>query len=888
MAAISQKIIGLIGGVSQQPDSLMLPGQFRECDNFYPDPTFGLLKRPGSKFIRHLASPNSNGSWFFVRKSDETKLLVQISKTGDVKIWDSISGIPQTVNSIAASAQTYATHSKKEDIEVLQINDYIFVLNRGVTVENGTATSASQTPFGYVTLTTIAYDTEYKVVVDGVTFTYQSPVSTGSRLNTETIINALRNAIDGDSRFSATAVANNIFIERTNGNDFTLTATGSIAGSGLKAFKGTIKGVDDLPAQAPNGKIITVLGGSDSPADDYYLRFETTTGSGSGAGVWKEVVGPGVNLGVNPATMPHAIITEADGSYSFRELSETSASAFTSSTNVTGIVTGIGTITPGNLRWSIGQVFPVYGGSGKNLLLRVTSVNSDKEITGVEIARAGQGYVATETVTSNEGDSFVIDTVATKTISGSTWATEYWGERTAGDEDSALDPSFIGSQITGISFFKNRLVLMSQETVITSQAGEFLKFYPSTVLTLVDSDPIDLSAGATRRISLRHAIQQANALILFADNAQYLLQTRTEAFSPATAELNLLSSFSHTNRNAPIDLGTTLVITEENDRSVAVTELTVNYDQNPLKKELSKLIPSYIPNTITDVTNSLSASMFAFSTEQEKDALYLFRYYTQDNERLIASWFRWKFPGNLVMFKFDNDEAYAVIDTDNELALVSFELLTETPGGAIFFEDKYVDLRMDLFDYNPSKTYVPADDKTRIFFKQGADIADGTPCLVKISTDDSSFVSFPTMEEDAGSYYVEVDGDETGEQYALGYRVTSEARFPAFYVKQEKQADELNIPVVHRVRLYSHESGPFEAQLDSPGRNTFTLTLPQITSNLTNLNAAPMIRTAENIVPIMAKGTEADLKVICNSPFPLALVSMTWEGTYNNKGIKAV
>ena len=98
----------------------------------------------------------------------------------------------------------------------------------------------------------------------------------------------------------------------------------------------------------------------------------------------------------------------------------------------------------------------------------------------------------------------------------------------------------------------------------------------------------------------------------------------------------------------------------------------------------------------------------------------------------------------------------------------------------------------------------------------------------------------------------------------------------------------MNVPVVHRVRLYSHESGPFEAQLDSPGRDTFTLTLPQITSNLTNLNAAPMIRTAENVVPIMAKGTEADLKVICNSPFPLALVTMIWEGTYNNKGIKVV
>lgn len=888
MAAISQKIIGLIGGVSQQPDSLMLPGQFRECDNFYPDPTFGLSKRPGSKYIRRLDSPGADGSWFFVRKGAQDKLLVQITEAGDVKIYDGQSGMPQTVNAISASAQTYATHTNREDIEVLQINDYIFVLNRNITVADVTTTSPTQTPFGYVTLNTIAYDTEYKITIDGTSFTYQSPTTSGSRLNTDTIISALTSSINGDPNFTATGVANNIFIERTNGADFTLTASGSVAGTGLKAFKGTIKSQTDLPAQAINGKVITVLGGTDSPADDYYLEFETTTGAGSGAGVWKETIGPGVNLGIDATTMPHAIISEADGTYTFRELSETAAAAYTTSTSVTGIPLTIGAITNGNARWSVGQVFPVYGGSGDNLRLEVTSVNANRQITGVAIARRGFGYVASEVVSNNEGDTFVIATVGTQTLTGSTWATQYWEQRTVGDEESALSPSFVGNKITGISFFKNRMILMSQENVITSQAGDFLKFYPSTVLTLVDSDPIDLSAGATRRLSFRHAIQQTNGLILFADNAQYLLQTRTEAFSPQTAELNLLSSYSHTVRNEPIDLGSTVVITEENERSLAVTELTIDYDRNPLKKELSKLIPSYIPNNVEAVTNSLSASLFAFRTAQEPKNLYLFRYYTQDNERLIASWFRWTLPGDVKMFHLDRDEAYAIIQCDTDLVLVSMELLTETPGGAIFFEDKYVDLRMDMFDYNPTMSFDAITQKTKIFFRQGTDIASATPCLVKISTNDNSLVSFPTMQESGGQYYVEVDGDETSEQYALGYRITSEARFPSFYVKQEKQADELNIPIVHRVRMYSHESGPFEAQLDTPGRNTFTLTLPQITSNLTTLNAPPMIRTAENIIPIMAKGTEADLKVICNAPFPLSLVTMTWEGTYNNKGIKSV
>ena len=892
MAAISQKLVGLVGGVSQQPDSLMLPGQLRECDNYYPDPTFGLIKRPGTQFVRRIENSASDGSWFFICKGLEEKLLLQITPAGVVKVWDAQSGVQQTVNALSASATTYATHVKRSDLEVLQINDYVFVLNRTITVEDETTTSPAQDPFGYVTLQTIAYDTKYTITIDSDTFIYNTPTSSGSRLNAKTIVDGLASSINGNANYTATVIANYIHIKRVDGADFNLEATGSLSGTGLKAYKGTVGGVEDLPAQFIDGAVISVTGSADTDADNYHLVFETSNGSGQGAGVWVETIKPGEVLGIDATTMPHALIREADGSYTFRELSETAAAAFTTSTTVNGIPVTVGVTSNGAARWNVGQHFSVYGGTGKNLRLEVSSVNATRQITGVTIVQAGQDYTLNDVVTNNEGDTFTITSVGSASISGSTWATQYWEQRTVGDAQSAPSPSFVGEKITGISFFKNRLVLMSQENIVCSQAGEFLNFYPSTVITVVDNDPIDISAGSVTRMEFRHALQQSTGLLLFADNSQYILQTRTEAFSPATAELNLLSSFSHTTEITPLDIGSSFVIIEENDKSLAVNEISVAVDQ-ALRKDISKLIPSYMPNGIELITNSLSASVFAIKSIQEPNTLYLFRYYTQDNERLLASWFKWTFPSEVLLVEFHEDEIFMILEGDDYPILCHSELLTETPGGAILFEGQYVDLRLDLFDYFPSKAYISADDETRIYFREGANIADATACLVKISNNDNSYVQYPTVTYDSGGavgqkYYVTVEGDQTSEEYALGYQYTSEARFPGFYVKQDKQADELNIPTVHRARFYSHESGPFQAVLNVPGRNEFTLNFPQITANQNEANSAPMIRNAENIVPIMAKGRDADLKILCDAPFPLALITMIWEGTYNNKGIKAV
>ena len=75
MPAVTQLIPNFLGGVSRQNDDKKLLGQVSECVNGYPDPTYGLLKRPGMKFTNVLKNAVgdsfdeaslSGASWFFI------------------------------------------------------------------------------------------------------------------------------------------------------------------------------------------------------------------------------------------------------------------------------------------------------------------------------------------------------------------------------------------------------------------------------------------------------------------------------------------------------------------------------------------------------------------------------------------------------------------------------------------------------------------------------------------------------------------------------------------------------------------------------------------------------------------------------------------------------
>jgi hypothetical protein len=857
MAAISQKIFSLIGGVSQQPDTIKSGSQLRVCDNYYPDTATGLTKRPGLRGISKLANAVADGTWFPIFRDDQEKYIIQFSKAGALKIWSANSGLQQTVNAVAAESIAYATHESADELQTLQINDYIFVLNRTKTVAAGTGTVGAQTPYAFVSINTVAYNSTYNIKLDATNFAYVTPVTTSSstpQLNVADIVDGLVSSINANANYVAQGIGNIIYVRRANNGDFAIESKGGNTGTSIDSYKGSVTSVAQLPKQFLNNLKIKVSGSAESGADDYWVIFKTSDNTSSGTGTWEETVGPGVVFDFNEETMPHVIIREANGTFTYRQLDEASASGSAGPTSVAGIVTAVvinGTTSGGHV---VGEQFAVIGGTGNNLRLQVdkvqtlisassTAANSNSyvqqitttTITGgskwnnytrrttttynwylngaqigstgsasltsgnivytvngsfqnisnqlragltitttttgvidaVSIVQAGQGYTATNIVQNTAGDSFTITAVNTAPLEGDASRLNFWKYREVGDNETNPMPSFVGYPIDTVSFYKNRIVFASRQNVICSQAGDYFNFFASTVITIVDSDPIDLSASTLKPIRLKHAIAAPQGLLLFGDNAQLLLSTTTEAFSPKTAEVNLLSTFSQTDRIAPLDIGSSYMFLEEGEKASSVYEMAIT-DANikPQSIELTRFIPTYIPAAVLDMQVSQSAGTMAILSKQELSSLYLYRWFNLTGDQRISGWFRWILPGDIQFFTFDHDILFVVTKHGSNYVLSKMSLLTDTPSESLLFEGQYLDVRLDLFDYNPTLTYDSVTDLTHVCFKDGFEDLNEQPVLIFLNPDVAGYFEEQTLQYDATKpvgerYFLTVEGDQT-------------------------------------------------------------------------------------------------------------------------------
>jgi hypothetical protein len=1062
MAAISQKLANLVGGVSQQPDTVKFSNQLRTCDNYYPDFTLGLAKRPGLQAKGKLANAADDGTWFHIFRDDKEKYIFQFSKAGALKIWDANSGLQQTLNAVAAEATTYAVHDSFDDLVTLQINDYTFILNRTKTVAQGATSSSAYTPFGFVNINTVAFNTDYVITIDGVTFTHTTPNnSSGSTQNSvHTIIVALTAAINGNALYVATNVGNSILIRRANNADFSLKATGGTTGTAIEAFKEIVTSVSQLPREFFSDRKIKVENSAESNSDDYWVKFvPSTPGQTSGVGHWEETIAPGTVLGMDTTTLPHAVIREANGTFTYRQLDEASAIASAGTTVVTGIPTAVSVIAATSGGHVVGEEFAAVGGTGKNLRLRVDKVktvtvannyaansssfvqqvtvrnlvssssrygsiyttsvtyywyfagnqigqgSADRLVVGdtvyvrngdfqninneiragitstqvtngiidaISIVQNGQGYTALNAFYNANNDNFRIESVNTQNLEGDEIRLEYWKPRDVGDATTNPMPSFVGQTIDGISFFKNRIIFTSRQNVICSQAGDYFNFFASTVITIVDSDPIDISASSSKPIRFQHLLPIPRAgLLLFGDNAQYVLETTTEAFAPKTAEINRLSSFSLTDTISPIDVGPSYMFVEQGDKATAVYEMNIgdNVGGKPVVQELTKPLPYYIPAAIKSLKVSQSANTFALLSQQDLKSIYLYRYFNAGDSR-VSAWFRWILPGTVESFDFDQDIMYIVTKQGSNYILNTMSLMTETPSQSLLFEGQYLDVRLDYFDYNPTLVYKSATDTTRVCFKDGFDNSEEQAVLMYLDPAIAGYFEEQTLQYDATAptgekYYLEAEGNKsaagglstvtrvsgsttatitctephklitgntitvisgvvagtytvtvltsttftittvattalnsvnfifsclvTASKFAIGYKYEASAELPAFYfVKGEGNKDTLNIPRINRLKINSYNSGPYRALVVSEGRDDFSVSLPQINANYYLADNIPIIRNAESTVPILAKGNQFNFSLIADSPFPTAFTSLTWEGTYNNKGIQSL
>ena len=325
MAAISQRVSNYLGGVSKQSDDKKLPNQVRECLNGYPDPTFGLTKRPGFKWITNLGTGTTydNCKWFYIHRDNDEKYIGCIkpkpdSGNGDIDIWNAATGVVCTVN-YGTGAQAYLTGART-NYDILTVQDTSIITNNLIQVD--ALPAPSYTANARATL--ILSDTpvgDFNVTINGQSIT----TVTGSASSTyDSLLTSLKTNIDALSStqgYGLTVTKYSTSLEITRGSAFTITATGGSSNTKLNVLQDQVDNVGQLPFQSTHGRIVKVIN-SENAADTYFAKFVAEDGT-SGRGYWAETVDPTKSQGLDQSTMPHELKNTATNQFTFQKITWT-------------------------------------------------------------------------------------------------------------------------------------------------------------------------------------------------------------------------------------------------------------------------------------------------------------------------------------------------------------------------------------------------------------------------------------------------------------------------------------------------------------------------------------------------------------------------------------
>lgn len=820
MPLVAQSTSSYKGGVSQQPDIVRFPDQLTQQINGFSSQVQGLQKRPPTKHIKRLGDKiDGSASKFHIINRDENEQYLLELRNRQLKIWD-LNGNPKKVN-IKDDAAYLEVQNPNDDFRVVTIADYTFILNRNKIVQMDSATSprtGEDTALVYIK--NAQYAKTYAVFV-GDTFACgmitpdggqaKQAVQTTSAFIAQRLVDMFNGdtSVTGDIRYTTydqllqqlggtntaryaknpgfsfsnyTVKVNGDSVisiyNRSNYSMPNVVVKDGFGNTNAYPIKGYVNSVSKLPPAAPNGYICRIKGQANSQDDDYYVNYN------QGKNAWLECAAPGITYRYRADTMPHALVREANGSFSFKRLQ--------------------------------------------------------------------------------------------------------WSPRKVGDDDSNPQPSFIGSNINDIFFYRNRLGFISEQNVILSGSSDFYNFWFRSAAAIADTDPIDLAVSSNKVSILTHAVPFARQLMLFSRQGQFVLSS-DGVMTPKSAKVDQITSFDYSEDAQPVGIGQSIFFINNRINYSSLMRYYTVQDVADLKdaQDTSAHIPTYIPKGIFRLSGNTTDNTVLMCSRSAPNTVWVFKYIIINGQSLQQSWSKWTFGyegSQVLLAQFVGADIYLLINTDGGLFLQKSGLT----GNALDFSDQPVRYFIDRkirYVIPQNAKYSDYNDYTEVSFK---DIYGAVP-----NQDSSTYCLISPQgyynkvsEWDSQTGVFRIRGDIRGQVFFVGRQYEFSATLSKQVIKNSSN-DTITSQDQGRLQLryywinYS-KSGTFDCLVDNNSKNKhfkYTCTSKYLGASQTILGKY-QIHTGKFKFPVQDNNLEVDITIKSDNPLPLNLISGGWEGLY--------
>lgn len=446
-----------------------------------------------------------------------------------------------------------------------------------------------------------------------------------SKVTTPATVSSVSISASGDT-IETEQEGNVLKIKHSAGSDFQISTSDALSDTGLGVVYKEVGYITDLPAKCFDGFRVKVRGDAELDQDDYYVKFETKDNEDFGEGSWVETNG-----------------WESDGT-------ATGQSAgipldFDNSTLPIEIIPRFTDIVKHN-----GKFYRSLLGS---------NLNKEPATTN------GATYWEEETAIRYAGDwsSSVTYSAPSTTVQAYVAQESVWTSRAAGDAKTNPSPSFVGKKVKDLFFYKNRFGVLTESSVVFSEADEYFNFWRTTTQSLLDSAPIDVGLSHTKVSKLRFAVPFQEKLVLFSDNSQFVLRGN-ELLTPKTVNVSPVTEYNmKPTGDRPIALSNFLYFPYERGDFTGLYEYYVDKDTETYDAaDLTAQVPAYIPSNVHSLVGSSNENTIVMYPASGND-LYIYRYFWQGKDKIQSSWSKFTFTkqflgmgildSTLYLFTFD-------------------------------------------------------------------------------------------------------------------------------------------------------------------------------------------------------------------------------------------
>lgn len=438
-----------------------------------------------------------------------------------------------------------------------------------------------------------------------------------------------------------------------------------------------------------------------------------------------------------------------------------------------------------------------------------------------------------------------------------------WAERKAGDDDSNPFPLFAedGLTINDIFFFRNRLGLLYDENIILSESGEFTEynFFRRTALTVVDSDPIDVSVSNNQVSILKHAVPFNEALLLFSDKTQFKLNA-IDILAPDTVSVDVTTQFEASTKAKPVGAGKYVFFPFSRGAYSGVREYFTNSntDTNDAT-DITAHVPSYIKGNITAMKASSNEDIIVVQTDDSPYDLYVYRFYWQNEEKLQSAWSKWTFKDKVRHFEFENSTLLVAFErsaTEMYMAEVSLstdssELITQG-GWPVLLDARRLINPNTVTSFSTTEEYVYITDKGKVITKNEV-----------------------------------VTYNQKGDYVFYGYPYSFKYTFSEQVMRQDKEPITIGRLQLRNMNVVYNDTGYFEAEVipkgatDPANRASYrTIFSGRTVGGITNILNQPAISDGTFRINAMADTKGLAISLVSDSHLPCAFQSAEWEGYY--------